>query len=263
MKGRYTFSILCLVILCTPACLQAQQSKLSGLSLSVSGGLAIPVGAYKSNNPENSVILTESGFPMFNGFNKRGNAAALQGYTWNAEVKYALPTNWAFSFSVTSTFNTVETDLINTYLNDQFGRQGLVTYQVNQRDYQVMFYSLGVNKLRYWKNIFAGGGVDIGLGIMNFPLYDVTIIETSSGNNYPIYHFGYTPKSKSFTLGLEAEAGYKFSSHFSTSFNIIYRTADFLYDIGLMPVGGPSGYLFVDTINYRQLLPSLKVCYHF
>jgi hypothetical protein len=232
-------------------------------SVSVSGGLAIPLGAYKSTNPESSVVTGELGFPMFNGFNKKENAAALQGYTWNAEVKYTLPSNWAFSFAVTNTFNMVETDVIDAYLNDQFGRQGSVTYQVNQRDYQVMFYSLGVNKLRNWKNFFAGGGVDIGLGIMNYPLYDVTIIITSSGDNIPIYHVGYTQNSKSFALGLEAEAGYKFSSHFSTSLNIIYRTADFLYDIGLQPVGGSASYLFVDTINYRQLLPSLKVCYHF
>jgi hypothetical protein len=263
MKSQYIVAILGLFILCAPACLRAQESKLSGLSFSVSGGLAIPVGAYKSTNPESSVVTGEIGFPRFNGFNKKGNAAALQGYTWNAEVKYTLPSNWAFSFAVTSTFNPVETEEIDAYLNEQLGRQGLFTYQVNQRDYQVMFYSLGVSKFKHWKNFFAGGGVDLGLGIMNYPLYDVSIISTSSGFNYPFYHIGYTPNSKSFALGIKGETGYKLSSHFSASLLVNYRTADFLYDIGLQPVGGSAAYLFIDKVNYRQLLPSLKVCYQF
>jgi hypothetical protein len=263
MKSSVAGILIVFFKLCVLLPVHAQELKQPQWSVSVSGGLAIPVGAYKSTNPESSVVTGELGFPMFNGFNKKGNAAALQGYIWNAEVKYTLPSDWAFSFAVTSTFNQVETDVIDAYLNDQFGRQGLVTYQVNQRDYEVMFYSLGAKKSKQWEHFFAGGGVDVGLGIMNFPLYDVTIIVTSSGNNHPFYHVGYTPNSKSFALGLEAEAGYKFSSHFSTSLNIIYRTADFLYDIGLQPVGGSAAYLFVDKVNYRQLLPSMKLCYQF
>ncbi|MBX2947413.1 MAG: hypothetical protein KF725_16405 [Cyclobacteriaceae bacterium] len=241
----------------------AQESKMSGWDISFSGGLAIPFGAYRSSNPESSVITSEAGFPIFNGFNKRGNSAALNGHAWNAEVSYTLKSNWAFSLTATSTLNPVETGVVNAYLNDQLDMQNTSRIMVNQDDYQAMFYTLGVRKIKHWKHFYGSMGIDVGLAVMDYPFYDVSIIENSSGNNYPLYHIGFKPVSKSYTMGVNGEVGYRLSRHLSTALQIRYRFADFLYEIGLHPVGGSSSFLFVDTINYRQLLPCLKVCYHF
>lgn len=263
MNRLYRACIMVLFTSTIPAWLFAQESKMSGWGVSFSGGLAIPLGAYKATNPENSVKMSESGFPRFNGFNKSGNSAALNGHAWNAEVSYTLKSNWAFSLTATSTFNRVETGVVNAYLNDQLGMQNTSLFMVNQDDYRVMFYTLGARKINHWKHFYGSFGIDFGLAVMDYPLYDLSIFENDSGNNYPLYPIGFKPDSKSYTMGVNGEVGYRLSRHLSTALQIRYRFADFLYEVGLQPVGGSSSFLFVDTINYRQLLPSLKACYHF
>lgn len=262
MRCTLIISVLCAGYICTPGTSFAQESNQSSWGFLVSGGFGVPLGAYRATDATNSVI-SGSGYASFNGFQKRGNAAAQVGTAWSGELIRRFASNWAMSLIVASTSNHVTTRTIDAYLNSKLNIGGTnANYTIHQRGYHVLFYEVGLMKYRDANNYFLGCGGAVGLGVMNYPLYELNVYIDETGFSYPVYHIGFTPNSSSFTMELRAEAGYKITRHLIASVGVKFRCANFLYEAGLRPVGGSSAYLFIDKINYRQLIPSLNLSYH-
>jgi hypothetical protein len=240
------------------------QSNVRGWTLTVSAGLSNPVGAFKSNDPVNSLSVDNQGQQTWAGFKKEGNAAARLGSGWNLDVSRELNKRWRWSVGLAfaHTRNEVETESMEQYLTQQLGTP-LLIYQIEQRAYQVSFYQFLVARRWCTDRFFGSVGLLAGMAVLQYPLYEVNRIHVNSGFESPLVHRGFMPTSKSFTGGISIDLGIRISPHWEISLRNRYQWADFLYEKGGRFVGASSGFVWVDTVTYRALITTMNVCFRF
>jgi hypothetical protein len=238
------------------------QTRSGEWSFSVSAGVSTPVGAFRSSDPSQSLAVDSQGQQVWAGFKKEGNAAALPGFTWGLQVERALHMRWKVGLAFTQTENEVTTDRIEQYLAESRGPLSFRSaYEIAQEPYRVSNYQLLLTRRWETNRFFGSAGLLAGLGVLQYPNYELLIVNTNTGFEAPLVHRGFKPTSKSFASGLLIDVGVRLSSHWQVSICNRYQRSDFLYEKGGRFVGSSTSFLWVDTVNYRVLTTTLNVCF--
>jgi hypothetical protein len=263
------FTLLVLITYLTTGDLHAQENPRWHISLS--GGWALPVGAYQKIAPEKAVANTD-GSDEINGFDKKGNSAAKAGYAFNIGLRYRVQNNWHLTATAGYSLNTVNTEVINNYLNDYANENWFTDptstvdyrFDFNQQDYQVLYYlagvAYGVNHGRWQLSL----NPQIGLGSLLYPDYNIVYLWITN-NNSALRHEGETPSIQALMWGGSLQTSYQLSTRLSAGIMANYLSADFPYEMGLRLVpGGSSGALDKsDEVTYRQVQLGFQLGYRF
>lgn len=213
--------------------------------ISVSYGLALPIGDFKQTAPAKNLVAIPSGTPgQFNyylyGIAKDGNSYATNGQFGTLEIKYHIGKHWLMAASLHHTRNSVNAQPFYDYMNAiQIVKMALIS----NNDYNVTALSVGFGYNIYHKKFRLTLTPVIGQASISSPDY---VFEWYT---YP-FIFDVTKLSNSLLLGLHGNIGYKFGSRFYSSIKIDFDSANFDYTVKRRSPG--TTFLFIDDrITYR------------
>ncbi len=236
------------------------QSKISDrLSISLSGGLSVPIGSYSGSNAlESASYGPEDIYSFLIGFSKEKNGFAKIGSYYLAEVKYRTAKQWLFLLRVGQFTNEVEADNISAFLTDD-----IFYFQTNVAhvDYTIFHITPGVG-YAFSKNLFEFDVILFsGYARCNYPNY-ATTIENNRLRHWN--HRGEMPDLESLAIGASFSALYHLSPKFTLGIECSYLHSGFEYSMQneLYP-GGTEGYEFDDKLKVRVLNTGIKIAYKF
>ncbi len=196
---RYSLMI-CLSLILVVNSLHVRGQESNSWHTVLTGGWALPVGAFKRIAPEQGVVY-EGDNPVIYGFDKKGNSYAENGYALGLAMRYSINNNWHLTSRISYTVNTVNTKVMNDYLDDFYNKDfdpsnppawGYKYHRVDHRDYQVMYFLAG---MAYGLNVGRwpfSVNPQLGLASINYPDYSIVYLWTA----YPysaFRHEGETP----------------------------------------------------------------------
>ena len=244
----------------SPSFLFGQSEISDRLSISVSGGLSLPVFSYAgSNAAESASYGPEDIYPFLIGFSKEKNGFAKTGSYYNLEVKYKTAKRWLFLLRGGQFTNTVETDNLSEFLTDDIF--GFPT-NVEHLDYNIFYITPGVG-YAFTKNAIEFDIIVLsGYARCNYPYY-LSTVEYISIQRY-WSHRGEKPDLRSFALGASFSVLYHLSPKFIFGIESNYLQASFKYSMKneLWPGSGGS-YEFDDKLKVRVLNTGVKIGYKF
>lgn len=244
VKSILKISLLITLIISVVSYSSAQNRKLKW-DISVSYGVALPVGGFEKIAPAKNLVAIPSGIAgQFNyylyGIAKDGNSYATNGQFGSFEIKYHIGKHWLLATSLHHTRNSVNAQPFYDYINAiQIAK---VTF-ISNNDYNVTAFSVGFGYNIYHKNFRLTLTPVIGQASISSPDY---VFEWYT---YP-FIFDVTKLSNSLLLGLHGNIGYKFGSRFYTSLKVDFDSANFDYTVKRRSPG--TTFLFIDDrITYR------------
>lgn len=221
------------------------QVRKSKWDLSVSYGLALPVGDYKQTAPAKSLETVPSGTPgqfiyYLRGIAKDGNSYATNGQFGTFDINYHIGEHWLMAASLHHSRNSVNAQPFYDYMNTiQIVKIALIS----NNDYNVTALSVGFGYDIYYKQFRLTLTPVIGQASISSPDY---IFEWYT---YP-YFFDVTKLSNSLLLGLHGKIGYEVNSRFYTSIKFDFDSANFDYTLKKHSPGTTPS-LIDDRITYR------------
>ena len=223
--------------------------------ISVSYGLALPIGDFKQTAPAKSMkgfLSSTSGPGQFYydvfGIAKDGNSYATSGQFGALSVNYHIGRQWLMALAIHHSRNSVNTQPFYDYINTVvFPKVSMVS----NNDYNVTAWSTGFGYEFYHKQFRLTLIPVIGQAEISSPDYSFEWF------TYP-WNFDVIKLGTSLLLGLHGNIGYKFGSRFYTALKADFDSANFEYKIIRRSPG--TTYLFLDDrITYRLLKIGLTV----
>lgn len=261
--NRMKLFIVCLLLLLANS-LKAQEQESPRWQVFLSGGWALPVGAYQKIAPEKGAVPVGG----HQGFDKKGNSYAEPGYAAGIAVQYWLRSHWQVTANLGYSINTINSKVMSTYLEEFFNRDfdpgspdGLYkSYRVDHHNYQVMYFlagaAYGIN-LGCWQILI---NPQLGLANMDYPDYSIVFLWA---NDIAFQHRGETPSIQTLMWGSSLQASYQLSKRLGAGINLTYLSANFPYDISLIARGGALPLEKSDVVTYRQVQLGFQLGYRF
>jgi hypothetical protein len=259
---------------------QSVKSDSSRLSISFSYGGAIPLGAFAQSSPEKIVqVYNIDPFPSYTrieNFDRKNSGAAMPGSYLGINFSYKISRKWIIQTEVGFSRNNVNTQDVTDYLNENQTSSGLISFNVNAVDYSVLSISEAIAYHLEWKNNGVNFGPLIGIGIMNYPYYEIRFQDANTLST-GVYkkHLGAQPNLTSFLYGGVAEIYHKWNlrpknkteplARLDIGLRISYAAADFTYNtaMGTKETNQRIVEYYEDEINYRVLNLGFRLGYHF
>ncbi len=241
--------------------LYAQEDIFSRMSLSVSGGRAIPVGSFGNKNIINSAIYTPEDVqnPWVIGINKSKSGFAEPGYFLNLEMKYMLNKSIGLRLRTGYTFNNVWTEDITQFLTTNYGNQ-----KFEHDDYKIFHLAPGLGYEKKVGNFSLGVGVFSGLALTNYPYYQSVLLYTTTDPPLIWAHDGDRPNLRGLLLGTSISILYQKSSKINWGFEFGYQSTNFEYAMATRVIPGFSPNPEINDILKTAILNAgLKLQYNF
>lgn len=249
------FSFSCLEI-------SAQNEEFNKWQISIGGGAALPVSSYKNNDVQNSISVRDSDVLVFEFFDKQDNGSAQPGYYITATVGRVFFHHLLVSLNFDYTQNEVSVEDINAYYD---ATMNAAYYHIfSQEKYKVSKQYVGIGYYKSnskWKYSVSSL---IGLGNMDFPVYDLQVIRDESWGDRAhtiSLHFQNMidePKISTFTYGISAEMGITLFKSVFAEIHIKYMLANFEYNIVPRAVAIDARPR-QDVVNYRVVDLGLNI----
>ncbi len=235
--------------------------------IAFTGGLALPVGAFRQTATEDGIAYKGDN-SVLNGFDKQGNSYAQNGYAVGMALRYSLHSHWQVTANTGYSFNSVDTRVMREFLDD-FANENWTTnppaggyrFHVDHQDYQVIYFLPGAAYQfvhQRWQFLI---NPQLGLASIRYPDYGIVFLW--SNDNIAFQHNGNTPSSQALMAGGFVEAGYEFYSRFNIGLRVGYLFSDFYYDISLKSPGEAFPLDKSDVVTYRQIQAGLLIGYSF
>lgn len=213
-----------MIILVVPSSIA--QDRKSKWDISVSYGLALPVGDFKQTAPAKNIQVVPSSTPgvlnyYLYGIAKDGNSYATNGRFGAFDINYHIGEHWLIAASLHYSRNSVNAQPFYDYMNAiQITNMALIS----NNDYNVTAWSTGFGYEFHYKKFRLILTPVIGQARISSPDY---IFEWYT---YP-WFFDVTKLSNSILLGLHGKIGYKVNSRFYTSIKFDFDSANFDYSV--------------------------------
>jgi hypothetical protein len=232
------------------------QSRLSEkITLSVSPGLAFPIGVFAKKDIANAVIyMPDRIHPAISSIEKSKSGFAKIGYSFQGELSFKI-SNHFYSFIRSGlTSNPISVSEIEMFFIDLYkGEQGFS--QVDNELFTVtpgLGYTFQRGKWEY------NAGVFLGYGKINYPYYELQFLQTLIWA-----HSGPRPELSSWVSGGLVKVNHEVGK-FNTGLELLFQRANFDYNIFPRTIpGGSQSESFDDTIKTRILTVGLVVGYSF
>lgn len=221
------------------------QDRKSNWDISVSYGLALPVGDFKQTAPAKNIDVVPSSTPgVFNfylyGIAKDGNSYATNGQFSALNVNYYIARHWLMGVALHHSRNSVNTQSFYDYANTVLIAK---VAMVSNNDYNVTAWSAGVGYEFCHKQFRLTLTPVIGQASISSPDY---IFEWFT---YP-YFFDVTKLNNSLLLGLHGNVVYRQGPRFYSAIKFDFDSANFDYTVKMHSPG--TNFLFLDDrITYR------------
>ncbi len=255
------FIILIVLSLKLSLSLSAQEALTNRLSVSVSGGIAIPVGSFGNKDIINSAIYTPENVqnPWIIGIDKSKSGFAEPGYFLNLEMSYKLNQVIGLRLRSGYTFNGVSTEEITQFLSTRYAEQ-----RFEHDDYKILHIAPGLGYEKKVGNFSFGIGFFLGLALTNYPYYQSILLYTSTNPPGIWAHYGEQPLLTSFLIGGALKFDYTVTSQLSWGIECSLQSADFDYSVRTMiiPGGNPNPEIN-DVLRTSNLNIGLKLQYNF
>ncbi len=251
---------LLIFMIVLPYPLFSQTEPLIKWSLSLSGGLAVPLAAYGKNDPEGSAVYnTEVQNPWIIGFQKGRSGFAGMGHYYNAELKVSLPNSIHFFLRSGQFVNPVTTAELSLFLSGKHGIE-----KVEHVDYEIFYMTPGVGYSKTLKNWDLGISVFAGYAQINYPYYRSILLYTTTDPPLIWGHDGERPRLNALTYGGGFNINYNFTSHWAIGLESTYQKAAFDYSMTTRIIPGfTPNPEFSDTVKASVLNAGLTVGYTF
>jgi hypothetical protein len=251
--------ILAMLILTLSQDLYSQGNIYSRFSMSISGGRAIPVGAFGNKDIINSAIYTTEDVqnPRIIGIDKSKSGFAEAGYFFNIEVKYMLNESFGLRLRTGYTFNSVMTKGITQFLSTNYGDQ-----KFGHEAYKILHIAPGLGYEKKLGNFDLGVGVYSGIALTNYPYYESILLYTTTNPPQKWAHDGDRPNLKTLLLGASISIVYQKSSKLNWGIELAYQSANFDYSITTRVIPGFSPNPEInDALKTSNLNIGLKLHY--
>ncbi|MEJ7645338.1 MAG: hypothetical protein WKF87_12150 [Chryseolinea sp.] len=221
------------------------QDRKSKWDISVSYGVALPVGDFKQTAPAKNIEVVPSSTPgvlnyYLYGIAKDGNSYATNGQFGALDVNYHIGHHWLMSLALHHSRNSVNTQSFYDYANTILIAK---VAMVSNKDNNVTAWSVGFGYEFYHRQLRLTLTPVIGQAGISSPDY---VFEWFT---YP-YYFDVVKLSNSLLLGLHGKIGYEVNSKFYTSIKFDFDSANFNYTVKMHSPG--TNFLFIDDrITYR------------
>jgi hypothetical protein len=279
LNRNTAFIILVMLCVSTTSFSQSVKSDSSRLSISFSYGGAIPLGAFAQSSPEKIVqVYNIDPFPSYTrieNFDRKNSGAAMPGSYLGINFSYKISRKWMIQTEVGFSRNNLNTQDVTNYLNENQTSSELISFNVNAVDYSVLSISEAVAYHLEWKNNGVNFGPLIGLGIMQYPYYEIGFQDMNNSSTRVYKHQGAQPNLTSFLYGGVAEIYHKWNlrlknkseplARLDIGLRISYAAADFTYNtaMGIKETNQTYVEYYEDEINYRVLNLGFRLGYHF
>lgn len=223
------------------------QDRKSKWDISVSYGLALPVGDFKQTAPAKNMEVIPSSpsgqiYYSVYGIAKDGNSYATNGQFGALDLNYRIGSHWLVALAVHHSRNSVDAHSFYNYANTLLIAK---VAMISNNDYNVTAWSVGFGYRFNHKRLQLKLTPVIGQANISSPDY---IFEWYT---YPFF-FDVTKLSNSLLLGLHGNIGYNFGSRVYTSVKVDFDAANFDYTVKVHSPG--INFRFQDdTITYRLL----------
>jgi hypothetical protein len=215
------------LIVALPISLFSQTEPSVKWSLSLSGGMAVPLSAYGKNDPEGSAIIhPEVQTPRIIGFQKSRSGFAKKGHYYNAELKLSLPNRIHFFLRSGQFVNPVTTAELSRFLTEKSRLQ-----EVEHVDYEIFYFTPGIGYTKLFKNWVIGVGIFTGFAQSGYPYYKSILLYTTTDPPLIWGHDGERPRLNGLTYGGLLQIDYNITSHWTIGIESTFQKADFDYSM--------------------------------
>ena len=249
----------------------AQTDTIGRFTVSIGGGLALPVGSYASHDANEAAVFRGKDYGnKILGFSKKKNGFAETGYSVNLDIDYSLSSKWFVFIRGGYLSNKINTETMVDFFHNEYVEANVpvLPTTVDHDDMNVLYLAPGIGYQFRIHKLHLGLSAFAGWGWSNYPGYLVV------ANDF--FHFGQKWDSPHLCDGCEApnlssavfggilSVKYFMSNRVSLGLEISYFQSGFDYTMQNYhwPGGGPVS-PFDDTVVIRLFNPQFKVGYSF
>lgn len=251
----------------------------SRISISISSGWAIPLGAFSKSSPEKIVQVYNNDpdpeYISIENYARKGSGAAMKGSFINIHFTYRLNAKWLMLAEAGFTRNAVNDQDASDFLNNFLTSSAYNSIRIRAIDYSFLTISSGLNYQLTWKKNGFNLGPMLGLGIMDYPNYEISFKESDFSPLTAHKHLGAQPNLVSFLYGgvveiyhkwnLRQKGTYKLLAKLDVGLRLSYLAADFTYysTLGSKDTNPRIFKYYKDEVNYRLLNLGFRIGYNF
>jgi hypothetical protein len=256
------FLCFCFGIFISTSVLGQENSK--KFSISISAGFAVPIGAFASNDAEESAIkkydLNNENVYHIQGFSKKENGFATTGQFFSIDLQYNLDKSWFVKAKTEKLSCPVDGESIATYYTQFFPTD----IWVENEDFNLSMLGAGFGYKYNFSKFNLTGALIGGYGKCNYPSYAINIAFSDPEHIAQITQEGETPDLSSFIFGLDLSLNYNPVSWLMLGLECDCLNGNFDYTMQnrFIP-GGNTGVEYEDTLSVRLLNLGLKVGFLF
>jgi hypothetical protein len=240
--------------------LSGQEDIQNKFSISLSSGMAIPIGSFGNMDIINSAIYTpeEVQNPWVIGIDKSKSGFAEPGLFLNLEMKYLLNQSIGLLFQTGYSSNSVATEVITQFLTGNYGNQIF-----KHDNYEIVHFAPGIGYQKKLGNFNLGAGVFSGLALTKYPYYESILLFSTTDPPLKWAHDGDRPNLKALFFGTSINLLYQKNSKFNWGLEVSYQSSNFDYSMKTRVIPGSSpNPEFNDTLKTKNLNIGLKLQYN-
>ncbi|MBX2947414.1 MAG: hypothetical protein KF725_16410 [Cyclobacteriaceae bacterium] len=251
----------------------------SRISISISSGWAIPLGSFAKSSPEKIVrVYNNDPYPPYirvENYARESSGAAIKGSFINIHFAYRLNQKWLMLAQAGFTRNAVNAQGASDFLNKFPSSSPFNSFSIRAVDYTVLTISSGLNYQLTWRRNGLNFGPMLGIGIMDYPDYEISFKESDFAPLTIRRHLGAQPNLVGLLYGgvaeiyhkwnLRQKGTYKLLARVDVGLRLSYSAADFTYysTLGNRDTNPRIFESYKDEVNYRLLNLGLSIGYKF